>query len=134
MTHVDVQADVRHVPPPRAPYDRRDVMVLGVAVAAGAGVAALAAVAGMPRLQPLVGLIVILSIGYALSSNRRAIDRRPGAWGLSLQSLFALLVLKTTAGQRVFQALGNVMNRLLDFAFVGSSMVFGPLGSKDVWP
>ena len=26
------------------------------------------------------------------------------------------------------------MNRLLDFAFVGSSMVFGPLGSKEVWP
>jgi len=134
MTHVDVQADVRHVPPPRAPYDRRDVMVLGVAVAAGAVVAALAALAGMPRLQPLVGLIVILSIGYALSSNRRAIDRRTVAWGLSLQILFALLVLKTTAGQRVFQALGDVMNRLLGFAFVGSSMVFGPLGSKEVWP
>ena len=26
------------------------------------------------------------------------------------------------------------MNRLLDFSFVGSSMVFGPLGSKEVWP
>ena len=27
-----------------------------------------------------------------------------------------------------------MINRLLDFAFVGSSFVFGPLGSKDVWP
>jgi CNT family concentrative nucleoside transporter len=109
-------------------------MVLGAAIAAGAVIAALAALGGMPRLQPLVGLIVILSLAYAISTNRRAIDGRTVAWGLSLQILFALLVLKTAVGQRIFQALGNLMNRLLDFAFVGSSMVFGPLGSKEVWP
>src|SRR6187402_3975975 len=99
-------------------------MVLGAAAAAAA-VVALIAHYGVPKLQPLVGLIVILSLAYAMSTNRRAIDRRTVAWGLSLQILFALLVLKTTAGQRVFQALGHLMNRLLDFAFVGSSMVFG---------
>jgi CNT family concentrative nucleoside transporter len=27
-----------------------------------------------------------------------------------------------------------VINKLLDFAFVGSGMVFGPLGNKEVWP
>ena len=36
--------------------------------------------------------------------------------------LFALLVLKTTIGQKVFQTLGGVINRLLDFAFVGSAV------------
>ena len=134
MTHVEGHAAAGHAPPRRVPYDRRDLMILGGAVAAAAVVAALASVGGLPRLQPLVGLIVILSLAYAISTNRRAIDGRTVAWGLSLQILFALLVLKTTAGQRVFQALGNLMNRLLDFAFVGSSMVFGPLGSKEVWP
>jgi CNT family concentrative nucleoside transporter len=124
-----------HAPvPPRMPYEARDVMVLGVA-AAFAGVCALiAAYGGIPRLQPLVGLVVILSIAYALSINRRAIDLRTVAWGVSLQIVFALLVLKTTAGQRLFQTLGGAINRLLDFAFVGSSFVFGPLGSKEVWP
>ena len=134
MTHVEGSAPAGHAPPRRVPYDRRDLLVLGGALAAAAVLAALASVGGMPRLQPLVGLIVILSLAYAISTNRRAIDGRTVAWGLSLQILFALLVLKTTAGQRVFQALGNLMNRLLDFAFVGSSMVFGPLGSKEVWP
>jgi len=134
MTHVESSAPAGHAPPRRVPYDRRDLLVLGGALAAAAVLAALASVGGMPRLQPLVGLIVILSLAYAISTNRRAIDGRTVAWGLSLQILFALLVLKTTAGQRVFQALGNLMNRLLDFAFVGSSMVFGPLGSKEVWP
>ena len=134
MTHVEGHAPAGHAPPRRVSYDRRDLMVLGGALAAAAVLAALASVGGMPRLQPLVGLIVILSLAYAISANRRAIDGRTVAWGLSLQILFALLVLKTTVGQRVFQALGNLMNRLLDFAFVGSSMVFGPLGSKEVWP
>ena len=134
MTHVEGHAPAGHAAPRRVPYDRRDLMVLGGALAAAAVLAALASVGGMPRLQPFVGLIVILSLAYAISTNRRAIDGRTVAWGLSLQILFALLVLKTTVGQRVFQALGNLMNRLLDFAFVGSSMVFGPLGSKEVWP
>ena len=128
------EAEVHRQPPRRAPYDARDAAVLGAAVVAAAAVAAVAAFGGMSRLQPLVGLIVILSIAYACSTNRRAIDGRTVAWGLALQIVFALLVLKTAAGQRVFQTLGAAINRLLDFAFVGSSLVFGPLGDKEVWP
>jgi CNT family concentrative nucleoside transporter len=123
-------------PPPirRAPYDSRDATVLGGALAVAAMLALAAQFAGMSKLQPLVGLIVILSIAYSLSTNRRAIDGRTVAWGLSLQVLFALLVLKTATGQSVFQTLGAAINHLLNFAFVGSSFVFGPLGDKVVWP
>jgi concentrative nucleoside transporter, CNT family len=129
-------AETETAPPPirRAPFENRDAVVLAGALAAAAVLALAAQFGGMPRLQPLVGLIVILSIAYALSTNRRAIDRRTVAWGLGLQVLFALLVLKTAAGQRVFQSLGAAVNHLLDFAWVGSSFVFGPLGDKVVWP
>jgi CNT family concentrative nucleoside transporter len=120
--------------PVRQPYEARDAMVIGGALAIAAVLALAARAANLPRLQPLVGLLVILGIAYSLSTNRRAIDRRTVAWGLALQVLFALIVLKTTAGQRAFQALGNAINHLLDFAFVGSSFVFGPLGDKVVWP
>lgn len=120
--------------PIRARYESRDFMVLGGAIAIAALCALIARYGGLPRVQPLVGLIVILGFAYAMSTNRRAIDLRTVAWGLSLQIVFALLVLKTAAGQRLFQTLGGAMNRLLDFAFVGSSFVFGPLGSKEVWP
>ena len=133
MTQILVQPEAAHAPPPRAPYEQRDLVVLGAALGAAAVVAAVAA-AGLPRAQPLVGLIVIVAIAYAISTNRRAIDLRTVGWGLGLQVLFALIVLKTAAGQRTFQALGGVINRLLDYAFVGSSMVFGPMGSKEVWP
>ena len=134
MGDLVADTDARRAPPPRVPYDRRDLLVLASAAAAAGAIALVVQYGGFPRMQPLVGLIVIMTIAYACSTNRRAIDRRTVAWGLSLQIVFALLVLKTTVGQRVFQTLGGVINRLLDFAFVGSSFVFGPLGDKEVWP
>ena len=82
-------------------------MVLAGALAFAAICAAVVGLGGIPKLQPLVGLTVIMAIAYAMSTNRRAIDRRTVAWGLSLQLIFALLVLKTTVGQRVFQTLGG---------------------------
>jgi CNT family concentrative nucleoside transporter len=87
----------------------------------------------MARLQPLVGLALIGLIAYSLSTNRRAIKGRTIAWGFGLQFVFALLVLKTTAGQRTFEVLGEKIRQLLDFAAVGSSFVFGPIGNQPVW-
>ena len=84
-------------------------------------------------LQPIFGAVVILAIAVAFSTNRRAINWTTVAWGLSLQVLFALIVLKTSVGQRVFTALGNAINKLLGFAGVGAAFVFGPLGDSSVW-
>jgi CNT family concentrative nucleoside transporter len=87
----------------------------------------------LSRLQPLTGLVGILALAYALSTNRRAISPRIIGWGLGLQVLFALLVLKTVQGQWVFEQLGDKMRRLLDFSRVGSGFVFGPLGDRAQW-
>ena len=84
-------------------------------------------------LQPLFGAVVILAIAVAFSNNRRAINWGTVAWGLSLQIVFALIVLKTSAGQRVFETLGAGINKLLGFAGVGAGFVFGPLGNAAVW-
>ncbi|HWK12521.1 MAG TPA: NupC/NupG family nucleoside CNT transporter [Vicinamibacterales bacterium] len=134
MATEHMTAEIAYPVPPRAPYEARDYAVMGGAAVAAALCALAANFAGVPRLQPLTGLIVIMTVAYAISTNRRAIDRRTVAWGLGLQIVFALIVLKTTVGQRVFQTLGGVINKVLDFAFVGSSFVFGPLGSKEAWP
>jgi concentrative nucleoside transporter, CNT family len=117
----------------RQPFTRADLVVLG-----GLAVVAAAAIglgfAGVSRVQPIAGLALILALAYCLSSARRSIDYRTVGWGLSLQFVFALIVLKTAVGQQVFQSLGSVITRLLNFAFVGSSFVFGPLGNPDAWP
>jgi concentrative nucleoside transporter, CNT family len=115
------------------PWTQRDLMVV-------AGLAVVAAVAiglgsiGLTRVQPAAGLALILALAYAMSSARHAIDYRTVGWGLALQFLFAIVVLKTAAGQMVFQAAGAYITKLLDFAYVGSSFVFGPLGNREVWP
>jgi concentrative nucleoside transporter, CNT family len=84
-------------------------------------------------LQPMFGAVVILGIAVLCSSNRRAINWSTVAWGLSLQVIFALIVLKTAIGQRVFTTLGDGINKLLGFAGVGASFVFGPLGDSSVF-
>jgi CNT family concentrative nucleoside transporter len=107
-------------------------------VAAGAAVALvavlLASFGGVPKAQPVAGAVLIMGIAYVLSTNRSAIDRKTVIWGLSLQVVFALLVLKNEWGQRTFKYLGDLITRLLDFANVGASFVFGPLGDREAWP
>jgi concentrative nucleoside transporter, CNT family len=85
------------------------------------------------RLQPLIGLMLIAAIAVAWSSNRRAIRLRTVAWGFGLQLLFALIVLKTGAGQTTFQILGDRIRQLLEYSTAGSELVFGPLGNRAVW-
>src|ERR671910_541944 len=80
-----------------------------------------------------IGLVGILALAYALSTNRRAISLRIVGWGLGLQVLFALIVLKTEAGIQAFQWLGNKIQDLLHYSVEGSRFVFGPLGDVAVW-
>ena len=82
----------------------------------------------MERLLSLVGLVVILAIAYLFSTDRKAIRGKTVVWGLVLQLVFALFVLKTTMGQTVFAWVGAKINRLLQFSFVGSQFLFGKLG------
>ena len=111
---------------------RAELAIVGAAIGL-AVVAALAAQLGFAQAQPLVGLVVILGIAYAWSTNRQAIDLRIIAWGLGLQILFALIVLRTGVGQLVFATVGDWITRLLGFAFVGAAFVFGPLGDNAQW-
>jgi CNT family concentrative nucleoside transporter len=119
---------------PAPSWDTQDTMLVGIGLAIAAVAAVAAQVTGLVKIQAVVGLIVILLIAYLWSTNRKAIDRGTVAWGLSLQIVFALIVLKTNAGQWTFATLGAAITRLLGFADVGSSFVFGPLGDKSAWP
>jgi CNT family concentrative nucleoside transporter len=87
----------------------------------------------MGVIQPLIGAAVILAIGYIFSTNRRAINWTTIGWGLSLQIVFAFIVLKTTFGQATFETVGRYITRLLGFSQVGAAFVFGPLGDAGVW-
>src|SRR5271163_600101 len=84
----------------------------------------------MGRFTGILGLLTMLGLAYAFSTNRRAISKKTVAWGLGLQIVFAVFVLKSSVGQTLFQKAGDVVNRLLSYAFVGSKFVFGKLGAQ----
>jgi CNT family concentrative nucleoside transporter len=84
----------------------------------------------MGRFTGILGLLTMLFLAYAFSTNRRAIRLKTVAWGLGLQFAFAVFVLRVDAGRRIFQKAGDVVNRLLSYAFVGSEFVFGELGKQ----
>jgi CNT family concentrative nucleoside transporter len=125
-------------PPVRSPSvsgsRRTEFIIVGAAILVAVVAAMVAQYGGVPKAQSIVGLVVILGIAYALSNNRRAIDGRTVAWGLGLQFAIAWFVLKREEGRAAFQAAGDGITKLLAFADVGSSFVFGPLGNKQVWP
>ena len=84
----------------------------------------------MGRFTGILGLLSMLGLAYAFSTNRKAIRLKTVAWGLGLQIIFAIFVLKVEIGRQLFQSAGNAVNRLLSYAFAGSQFVFGDLGKQ----
>lgn len=75
----------------------------------------------------ILGILTILGICWLLSTNRRAIRWRTVAWGLGLQLVFAVLILKTTPGLWLFDAARSAVLRLLSFTDIGAGFLFGNL-------
>src|SRR5216110_2113345 len=82
------------------------------------------------RLTGIFGIILILGIGVGLSRNRRAISRRVVAWGVGLQLVFAIFVLRVPVGQKIFSWLGATVTKILGFSYAGSEFVFGEIGKQ----
>src|SRR6202167_1481511 len=85
----------------------------------------------MHRFTGILGMITMMGLAYAFSTNRRAIRYKTVAWGLGLQIAFAFLVMRSDYGRLAFEKLGAGANWLLDFAYYGTSFVFGDLGQKN---
>ena len=75
----------------------------------------------------LAGIIAFIALGWALSSDRRRFPWRVVVWGLGLQFLIALIILRTTPGRMVFDGFQTAVTRFIAFANEGTRFVFGPL-------
>jgi CNT family concentrative nucleoside transporter len=84
----------------------------------------------LARFTGILGLLTMLLLAWLFSTNRRAIRWRTVIWGLSMQIVFAFLVLEWTVGQRILATLSGAITRMLDYSFAGSQMVFGELGKQ----
>ena len=84
----------------------------------------------MGRFTGILGILTMLAFAFIFSTNRKAIRVKTIAWGLGLQFVFAVFVLKMAIGRSIFQKAGDAVNQLLSYAFVGSEFVFGDLGKR----
>jgi CNT family concentrative nucleoside transporter len=65
-----------------------------------------------------------LGIALAMSNNRKAISWQLVTWGLGIQILFAIIILKTPVGAPFFGAIDIGIKNLLSFSDAGSDFLF----------
>jgi CNT family concentrative nucleoside transporter len=82
----------------------------------------------LDRFTGILGILAVLLAAWLGSTDRRRIRWRTVGWGLSLQFIFAFLVLRFDYGQRAMAWAGGVVNNMLSATFAGTVILFGQLG------
>ena len=80
----------------------------------------------------LAGIVAILAIAFAFSSNRKAINLRIVGAAFALQVVVATIVLYWETGRAGIRWLSNGVMAVIGFSKAGIDMVFGPLADADV--
>ena len=80
----------------------------------------------------IVGIVVLLGIAYAFSSNRKAINLRIVGAALALQAAIAAFVIYFEAGRNAIAGLSTGVLAVINYASAGINMVFGPLADTEV--
>jgi concentrative nucleoside transporter, CNT family len=75
----------------------------------------------------LFGLAVLIGIAWLASNNKRRVDWKLVATGVSLQIAFAALVLLVPGGKDAFDMIGRAFVKVLSFVVEGSTFIFGSL-------
>ncbi|KAH9523620.1 hypothetical protein Btru_040466 [Bulinus truncatus] len=79
-----------------------------------------------PRnLISLGGICFFVVSFFIFSHNPSKVKWRPVYWGIALQLIFALLILRTSWGHDAFQWLGDRVNEFLAYTDAGSKFIFG---------
>ena len=86
----------------------------------------------MQHLMSLAGILLILSIAFLLSSDRKAIRPRVVGAAFALQAGFAALVLYVPQGNLVLQTISDGVSALLGYAHAGTEFIFGPLAKPEI--
>ncbi|MBO1085321.1 MULTISPECIES: NupC/NupG family nucleoside CNT transporter [Enterococcus] len=79
----------------------------------------------MSQFIGIIGLLLIFGLAVLISSDRKAIKRKPLIIMLVLQFAFGFVLLRTTFGTAVVAMLAKLFDHLLAFAGEGVNFVFG---------
>jgi len=78
----------------------------------------------MNHLFGISGIFVILTIAFLLSTNRKKIKLRIIVWGIGLQLIFSVLILKVPLVRLQFFYVDLLFNKLINFSNAGSDFLF----------
>ncbi len=88
----------------------------------------------LERSISFIGIFVLLGLAWLLSNNKKKISYRVVIWGILLQLIFAVVILKTAPGHAIFFFARAFIAKLLSFTDAGASFLFGNLylGDPDI--
>ncbi|MEC0244396.1 NupC/NupG family nucleoside CNT transporter [Paenibacillus chitinolyticus] len=80
----------------------------------------------------LIGLIVILSLAWLVSSDKKKIKYRPVLVMIALQIILGMVLLKTGVGEFLVKGFADGFAKLLGFANQGTDFVFGGIVNEGI--
>ncbi|MEE2616709.1 MAG: nucleoside transporter C-terminal domain-containing protein [Bacteroidota bacterium] len=79
----------------------------------------------------IIGMVFLIFISFLLSNNRKAINWKTASFGLLIQLILAISVLKISWVQSIFEFAGKIFVKILEFTMEGTKFLFGDLVSMD---
>ena len=77
----------------------------------------------------IIGMAFLIFISFLLSNNKKAINWKATSFGLLIQLILAVGVLKISWVQSIFEFAGKIFIKILDFTMEGTTFLFAKLGS-----
>ena len=79
----------------------------------------------MAIVQPILGIIVLLGFCYLLSNSKKDTDWKLVGIGITMQFVFAILILKVPFVESAFQSIADGFVKLLGYTEAGADFVLG---------
>jgi len=79
----------------------------------------------------IIGMAFLIFVSFLLSNNKKAINWKTAGFGLLIQLILAVGVLKVGWVQEIFEFAGKIFVKILEFTMEGTKFLFGDLVSLD---
>lgn len=81
-----------------------------------------------------IGLLLIVSVAWLCSTDRKKIPWRVIAWGLGAQLVLGAFIFFSPPGRQLFVWLNDIVVHILNYADAGTQFVLGPLATGKFYP
>jgi len=82
-------------------------------------------------IRGMIGMAFLIFVSFLLSNNKKAINWKTAGFGLLIQLILAVGVLKVGWVQEIFEFAGKIFVKILEFTMEGTKFLFGDLVSLD---